>query len=323
MTSEEEKKIAQWSKTLQNSIPIDLILTGDHRSDAFLDFCNNLSRIASSVLVKTDKEDLSEPPVIRVGNVTYQAIPTGSELEPFLKLLSGLNSDAAQLPLPVQSKLVKIQIPAPLKIYITPFCPFCPATVTQLLCLASVTESVKLTVIDGVMFPEAAKSDRIQSAPTVVLDDQYRWTGSIQLAEIVDMILNRDPSRLSVSSLKDMCAEGNAARVAEMMLDRAKIFPAFPELLVHAKWPVRLGAMVAFETIAAQNSQLAAQAIPFLWQHFRKANDTIKGDILYLMGVSGSKEIIPQIEAVVNGSYHSEVKEAAAEALEELRQEPR
>lgn len=321
MTPEEEKKIAQWSKRLQNKIRVDLTLTEDNRSDAFKDFCDKLMLLAPQILVNIEKEDPSQPPAILANNVTYQAIPKGAELEPFLSFLSDPNNDTEQLPLSVQKQLNKIQIPAPLKIYITPLCPFCPVTVKQLLCLAAASKFIKLTVIDGTMFPETAKSDHIQSAPTVLLDNQYRWTGSIQIPEVVDMILNRDPARLSVSSLKDMCAEGDAIHVAEMMLGSAKIFPAFPELLVHEKWPVRLGAMVAYETIAAQNKQLAAQAVPFLWQYFPEANDTVKGDILYLLGVSGSKEIIPQIQTVANGSYHVEVIEAAVEALKELRPE--
>ena len=319
MTPEEEKQIAQWSRKLHHEIHIDLTVTADDRSGAFKNFCDNLMRLAPKIHINIEKEDQRLPPVIQVGNVKYQAIPTAKELEPFLNLLSGTDNDTGQLPGSVQKQLAKIEIPAPLKIYIMPFCPFCPVTVKQLLALAAANEFIKLTVIDGAMFPEMAKSDKIQSAPTVLLDDQYRWTGSIQSQEIIDIILNRDPARLSASSLEDMFAEGDAVRVAEMMLDSAQIFPAFPELLVHEKWPVRFGAMVAFETIVAKDSQLAAQAIPLLWKRFLQVEDTVKGDILYLLGISGNKEIIPDLEEVVNGPYHAEVKEAAIDALKELQ----
>jgi len=319
MTPEEEKQIAQWGRNLHHEIHIDLTLTADDRSSAFKNFGDQLMRLAPKIRIIIEEEDRPLPPVIQVSNVKYQAIPTAKELEPFLNLLSGAGNNAGQLPASVQKQLAKIEIRAPLKIYITPFCPFCPVTVEQLLSLAAANEFIKLTVIDGAMFPEMAESDNIQSAPTVLLDDQYRWTGSIQIQEIVDIILNRDPARLSASTLEDMFAEGDAVRVAEMMLGSAKIFPAFPELLVHEKWPARLGAMVAFETIAAQDRQLAAQIIPLLWKRFPQAEDTVKGDILYLLGISGDKEIIPKLEKVVNGPYHAEVKEAALDALIELQ----
>ena len=318
MTPEEERTIALWGQKLKNDIPMELAVTGDKRSRVFQDFCDNLSRVAPKIRTKTEKEDEAKPPVIRIGNVRYQAIPTGKELEPFLSALAGDESSTLQLSASLRECVSNIEIPARLKIYITPYCPFCPVVVKQLLSLSAANEGIKLTIIDGALFPEASKSDNIQSAPTVLLDDLYRWTGAIQLTEIADMILNRDPSRLSASSLKDMLEEGNAAGVAEMMTDSGKIFPAFLELLVHEKWPVRLGAMVVFETIAAENSKLIARAIPFLWERFSQVEDTVKGDLLYLFGISGDESLIPKLEMVLSGPYPAEVKEAAAEALEEI-----
>jgi hypothetical protein len=314
----EKKQIADWSRTLKDDIFIRLILTGDERSQTFKDFCDDLTRIAPKIKIKREKDDESKPPVIRVGNVGYQAIPTGKELEPFLSALADGDGHAQNSPLSVHKKLHQIRVPALLKVYIMPHCPFCPATVKKLLGLAAASESIKLTIIDGSFFPEMAASDKIQSAPTVLLDDQFYWTGSIQMEEIVDMIINRDPSRLSASSLKAMFEEGNALEVARMMLDSGKIFSAFTELLVHKKWPIRLAAMVAFETIAEENYTLVHSTIPYLWDCFLKAEDTIKGDILYLLGKSGDKGIIQKLETVLNGSYGVDVKEAAEEALEAL-----
>lgn len=320
MISEEEKKIiVEWGKTLKDDIRITLILTEDARSRTFRDFCDDLTNIVPKLSVKKEKEDESRPPVILLGNVGYQAIPTGKELEPFLGALANGVHHTQSISVSVQKKLHQIRIPALLKIYIMPHCPFCPIAVTQLLSLAASSESIKLTVIDGALFPEMAASDNIRSAPTVLLDDQFHWTGSIRVKEIADMISHRDPSRLGSSSLEAMFKEGGAVEVAKMMLDNGKIFPAFMELLVHNKWPVRLAAMVVFETVAEENQPLVGPTVPFLWEHFWTAEESVKGDILYLMGKSGDKGIIPKIEAVLNGPYGTDVKEAALEALEALK----
>ena len=315
----EKQQIANWSRTRKDDIRITLILTEDERSQTFKDFCDDLTHIAPKIKIKQEKEDESKPPLIRVGNVRYQAIPTGRELEPFLSVLADDDGQTKNGSLSVRKTLHQIRVPALLKVYIMPHCPFCPATVKQLLCLAAASESIKLTIIDGSFFPEKAASDNIRSAPTVLLDDQFYWTGSIQMEEIVDMILNRDPSRLSASSLKAMFEEGGAVEVAGMMLDSGKIFPAFMELLVHKKWPVRLAAMVAFEIIAEENHTLVHHTIPYLWDCFSTAEDTVKGDILYLFGKSRDKGLIPKLETVLNGPYGVDVKEAAQEALEALK----
>lgn len=314
----EKKQIADWSRTLKDDIRIHLILTEDERSQTFKEFCDDLASIVPKIKVKHENDDESKPPVIRIGNVGYQMIPTGKELEPFLGALFDGDDQTPNGPLSIYKKVQQIRVPALLKVYIMPHCHFCPLAVKQLLWLAAASESIKLTIIDGAFFPERAASDKIQSAPTVLLDDQFYWTGSIRIEEIVDMILNRDPSRLSASSLTAMFEEGRAVEVAGMMLDSGKIFSAFTELLVHKKWPVRLAAMVAFETIAEINRTLVHQTLPYLMDCFLTAEDTVKGDILYLLGKSGNMGIIPKLETVLNGPYSVAVKEAAQEALEAL-----
>jgi Thioredoxin domain len=320
MIAEKEKKqIANWGRTLKENIFIRLILTGDERSQTFQTFCEALARIVPKIKLKKEKDEDAEFPVIRVGNVGYQAIPMDQELEPFLGALAGDGGGIQKMSLSVQDKLLQVGIPAHLKIYIMPHCPFCPALVKQLLLLAAANKFIKLTVIDGALFPESAASDKVRTAPTVLLDDQFHWSGSIQIEDVVDMVLSRDPSKLSGSSLRAMFEDGGAVKVAEMMLDHGKIFPAFLELLIHQKWPVRLAAMVAFETIAEKNQSMVQSAIPLLWDCFSRAEDTVKGDILYLFGISGNKMIIPKLETVLNGPYAVEVKEAAEEALNALK----
>ncbi len=316
---EDAQKITRWAQGLHEDIFIDLILTDDERSKTFRNFCDNLTRMAPNVKVKPENNKESTFPAIQVGNVRYQAIPGGKVLEPFLDILANRDTPTPTAQVSVQNKLSDNQIPAWLKIYIMPHCPFCPKTVVQFLSLVKGNPSIKLTLIDGALFPEMAASDNIHSAPTVLLEDQFRWTGSIQIQEVVDMILNRNPSQISAASLKAMFEDGSAVAVANMMLDRGEIFPAFMDLLVHEKWPVRLAAMVVFETIAEENRKLAGQTIPFLWDCFSRAEDTVKGDILYLLGNAGDKTVIPKIETLLDGPYPVEVIDAAKEALETLK----
>jgi HEAT repeat protein len=167
-----------------------------------------------------------------------------------------------------------------------------------------------------VHFSELSEKDNVQSVPTLILEDQFRWTGRFQLDEIVDLMLNRDPSVLEPASLEMMLKEGKADQLTKMMLNKAEIFPAFYELLIHAKWPVRLGAMVVMEEIIEKNPDLAAQTINPLWQQFDKVDNRVKGDLVYILGQMSPGETTPLLEGILNGEYEEEVKEAAKEALE-------
>jgi len=320
MISDDRKKIAQWAKSLSKEVQMGLTVTEDNRSQALRLFCDHLIQMVPELHVMEENPAGSERPSLHLQNIRYHAVPTGKELDLFLGALDGGSNPAGQLAPSVRNRLTDLNTPAPIKIYITAECPFCPVTVQPLIALAAATDHVKLTVIDGIMFPEMAKADNIQSAPTVVLDDHFRWDGSATINEIVEVIVHRDPARLSAASLRGMLKEGLASQVAQMMLDHQKIFPGFLTLLIHDKWPVRLGAMVVFEIIAEHSRKLTTQMTSFLWRRYQGAEDRVKGDLIYLLGKSGNPEVIPYLKSVLSETPNDEIKEAVLEALDGFRQ---
>jgi len=319
MTPHEEKRIRKWNSELSGDIQISLLMTEDKRSREINEFCENLTRFAPKISVVKEDGESNEAPAIDIGHaLRYHAIPLGTELEPFLDALSGIHKKFSPVPVFILDRLKRIKQPAELRLYVSQQCHFCPETVRRIMPLAAANEFIHLTIVDCTLFPEMAQSDNIQSVPTVLLDERFRWTGSLRLEELVETITNRDPAKLGTSSLKRMLKEGNASRLAEMMLDKKTIFPAFLDVLVHKKWPVRLGAIVAMEEIAGRNPELAAQVIDPLWERFHHAEDPVKGDIIYILGELGNYEIAARLEMVLNGQYDSEIKEAAREALEKI-----
>jgi glutaredoxin len=319
MTPQEEKQIRKWNSEQSDDIQISLLVTEDKRSMEFIDFSENLNCLAPKIRIVKEEGEPTGPPAIQIGHaLRYHAIPLGTELEPFLEALSIFDKKVPRIPESIQDRLERIKLPTALRLYVSQQCPFCPMTARQMIPLSAANEFIELTIIDCTLFPEMAQSNRIQSVPTVLLDEQFRWTGSFRLEELVEIITKRDPAKLGTSSLETMLREGNAAQLAEMMLDKEDIFPAFHDLLIHEKWPVRLGAMVALEEIAGRNPELAAQVIDPLWERFHHAEDPVKGDIIYILGESGDHRIAPRLEMILSGQYHTEVKEAAKEALEKI-----
>jgi hypothetical protein len=218
---------------------------------------------------------------------------------------------------------LEIKIPASLDLYIAMECAFCPIAVGQLASLAFRFPRVHLSIIDAFMFPEPATENTIRSVPTAILDGRYRWTGTLPMSDIIRMMVKRDPAELSASSLESMLKEGDSVAVAQMMLDHGDLFPAFLELLVHEKWPVRLGAMVAMESIVEQERDLAARAVGPLWDKYSEAVDTVKGDILYLLGEIADHDAISKIETIGSASPNRDVQEAAKEAVDRIKERHR
>jgi thiol-disulfide isomerase/thioredoxin len=320
ITPAEEKEIKAWNRGLSAEKEVHLLLTDDKRSAQLEAFCEDLVRLASQVRIVRKEEEHLDIPAIGIGSrLRYHALPLGTELGPFLETLSDSDKPGFRLSPSLKKGLQAITVPAALSLFVAPRCPHCPVTARQILPLASAGEAIRLRVIDGVLFPEIAQAYHVRSVPTVVLDDQFRWTGTLKLEELMDVMTNRDPAQLSPSSLEGMLKEGDASQVAAMMLERQMIFPSFIDLLAHEKMFVRLGAMVVMETIIERNRALATQVVDPLWERFDEAGDRAQGDILYVLGETGNASLVPALENLLKGLLHHEVKEAAQEALEKIQ----
>ena len=320
ISNDEKKRIRQWGRGLAGETTLRYATTGHAMDETIKDFVDLLADLCPHVRVKKEDDKMVALPTVFIGNhVAYQALPLDRELEPFLTFLtSGGNALAGRIAVDVRKRLTQLRVPALIKVYITPHCPFCPTTVSILLGLAANSDQVRVTVIDGELFPDAAQKDRVSSAPTVVLDDQFRWTGSVDAAELVTLMLDRDPASLGTDALRGMIEDGNAEGVARMMAERKTIFPAFIELLIHPRWSVRLGAMVSFETLVEDDSKLAGQVVEPLVAAFIDVDDTVKGDLIPVLGESGNQAALPFLATVADGDYDQEVRSAAHEAIDKL-----
>lgn len=281
------------------------------------DFCDALHSIAPSIRMETENPFEGVPLIQIADNVVYQAVPEGPELSPFLEFLKDSQTPHAK-DLPDRETLDRITAPVTLTVFIAPHCPHCPDTVSAILCLAKASNNIHVRVVDGEMFSQTAAKARVRSAPTTILDDDFRWTGAVDLSEIVNAIIHRDPANLGAETLQQMIEEKSPEAVSRMMIDGDRVYPALLDLLTHEKWSVRLGAMVVFEFINTESDSLAHEVLDALWARFESATDDVKGDILYLYGESGRSEIKERLSAAQSGPYGEAVREAAAEALETL-----
>jgi len=320
MTPHEKKQILTLNETLSKEVEIDLIESDHEKSRSIRQFCDRLTQMVPKIIVKKEDSNTDEIPAIKIHNgLRYQAVPSGTEVAPFIDALNMLDSNTARIDEATNAQLAKVKLPTNLMIYVSPQCKFCPQAVRQLLPLLSLNSNIRLTVIDATHFPELAEMENIHSVPTLILEDHFRWTGSFQINEIVDVMKNRDPSMLGPVSLEMMLKEGKAGELAAMMLQKVQIFPAFYEVLAHPKWPVRLGAMVVMEELIENNRDLAARMLEPLWERFNKVDNPVKGDLLYLFGQLKRTECVPLLQAILKGDYDSEVQEAAQEALDKIR----
>jgi len=315
----EEKQIIKLNHQLSQDVTIGLARSQHTSSNLFYEFCDDIARLVPKIKISKVEAEPLDPPQILIGSrLRYQAVPAGYELPPFLEALSAHESGSLNITEPIKLLLEKNKLPASLTVFIAPHCTFCPQIVRQLITLPMADKNLQLTIVDGTLFPEMVQTQKIRAVPTIVLDDHFRWTGSVPLEELIETINTRDPVSLSPASLESIIKEGGADRLAAMILGAEKLFPAFFEVLTHHKWPIRLGAMVVMEEIIEANQNLAAEVLEPLWNRFHQVPAQVQGDILHVFGETGDSRSVSWLNSVLSGDFDREVKEAAEEALEKI-----
>ncbi len=293
MTLNEEMQFRKAGREVPSGTVVRLRPTADERSLAMTEFCERMAKLLPHVSIARDEDaEKVYPSMLLPNGVHYRGIPTGTEVPPFIQALTG------KIP-PLGARLgarlaAGSPAPAGVDLFVAPRCTFCPDAARQVMPLAASSRLIRVTVIDAALFPEIARE------------------------EVVDLLVARDPVIMGPAALEMLLKEGAARRLARMMADRNRIFPALMDVLCHEQWPVRLGAMVVVEELSAMAPDLGREAIDALWSRFELAGDQVKGDILFLCGEVGSSRIVPRIAAVLQRGVSAEVKEAAEEALAKL-----
>ncbi len=316
LTDREKTEIGNWRQGLKNNTLLRLSIKDDDAGRQMQMFCSELAGHVPEITLKHEKEEDALSWIMIGQNISYHAVPLSNEFMPFLRALSSTSFPSENMSGELRSILSQITTPAALKIYVSPDCPFCPQVVTRCLAIARMNHAINVSVIDGCLFPEQAAKDSIRSVPTLILDDSFRWTGAVDLEELINVIEQRDPVLLGVETIKNIIHEGQAEELAEMMAARGEIFPAFLEVLTDIKWNVRLGAMAVFEYLIEKSQDLCRRINIELCNRFPDQDDRVKGDIIYLLGESGDQSMIPFIKSLINGPFPQEVREAAADALD-------
>ena len=120
--------------------------------------------------------------------IRYSANPTGSEFVPFLtsiKYFSGVRPYYADQILTHLKKINKSKM----KIFITPTCPYCPATVPVLTLFAIVSKGkITAEVIDVNLNPDIARKYEVQGVPLTVVNESERIVGMFTPQDLLDKL---------------------------------------------------------------------------------------------------------------------------------------
>ncbi len=167
-------------KTLENFSEGKLIIeeiSTEENEELALKF--NVNKIPAILFVdENDKE------IIR-----YLAHPTGSEFVPFLNSIQYFSGVRPYYADQILTHLKKIK-KGNMKIFITPTCPYCPATVPVLTLFALVSKGkISAEVIDVNLNPDLGTKYNVQGVPMTVINEEKIIHGMFTPQDLLDKLV--------------------------------------------------------------------------------------------------------------------------------------
>ena len=137
-----------------------------------------VTRIPAILFVNDDGKEI----------IRYSAYPTGSEFVPFLNSIQYFSGIRPSYTDQILTHLKKID-KSEMKIFITPTCPYCPATVPVLTLFAIVSKGkITAEIIDVNLNPDIARKYGVQGVPLTVVNEKDRIVGMFTPQDLLDKL---------------------------------------------------------------------------------------------------------------------------------------
>lgn len=121
-------------------------------------------------------------------DIRFACVPMGHEFTSFVLAILQAGGHPPKLSDTDASRIRSLTGPLDFEIYISLSCHNCPDVVQALNVLAVLNPSVKVSVIDGALFQDEAKSRGVMAVPTVFKNGAPFFSGRHELSEIIGML---------------------------------------------------------------------------------------------------------------------------------------
>lgn len=247
---------------------------------------------------------------IEYGNYKFIGVPLGGEVEPFIKLISEIDINSSGT-----SDFT-------IKLFAAAMCPHCPIVFLKLINIfKEFNLFAKIYFTDD--YPEFASQSNVLSVPCVIIEKNgkeiERFTGNFNENDLVNLIKDTDISSMSSDFFINILEQGKAENLAETISKAGVIPDGFKSLFTYDKWSTRLGAIVCGEFLNELNVDLYDELIDDLIFEYDSCPVPVKGDILYLTGLSKKIDArVRFLKEVLSKESDESVIDAANESLETL-----
>ncbi len=134
------------------------------------------------------------PAIVLLGKkdygVRYFGLPSGYEFTTLIQDIIDVSEGATDLSSEIKEKLMKINKPVHIQVFVTPTCPYCPRAVRTAHQLAVESEWIRGDMIESIEFPHLAQKYAVMAVPKVVINEKTSFEGAMPEEYFVERIFH-------------------------------------------------------------------------------------------------------------------------------------
>lgn len=183
---------------------------GEHaKRDELKQFLTDIASVNEKMSVVERREDNLRSPIsflLEVNGedtgIRFSGIPSGHEFNSLILAILQATGTAIKLDGSVQAMVANVQELLRFEVFISLSCHNCPDVVQTLNQFALLNDNIEVEMIDGGLFQDLINERDIQGVPSVYVNGELFANGKIGPAELLDKLIERDPSILKVDAEK-------------------------------------------------------------------------------------------------------------------------
>lgn len=118
--------------------------------------------------------------------IKFNGIPAGHEINSFIPALLEVSGHVSEMPKELEERIMKIDKPMNIKVFITLSCPHCPGAVQKAHKLALMNPMIDAEMIEAETFGELSMKHNVSGVPKIVINDEYDLLGNQPIQEFLN-----------------------------------------------------------------------------------------------------------------------------------------
>jgi hypothetical protein len=254
----------------------------------------------------------------RVGSrIHYHFVPEGPEIQVFRESLWEVAREEATSEVDSPGPQPTV---APLKLllFVSTHCPNCPYAVRTVHSLARRLPHLSVHLFEAMQHTDLAETHSIQSVPTLLIDPDLRYVGSLDEERLFTLLKEEDSVSRLHEQMRQKIQGGGAEEAAEWIAEGGD--PSFLAAdLGKSTFQERIALLLALEEALERDPRCLDRMVDPLLPYLETADASVRGDIADLLGKIGLEKALPALKKLLQDPDPN-VVEAVTEAVEMIEE---